>query len=652
MFGLMTRRPRLCGRRVSFFAVAVCLAQPVYAQRAGENAVTAADDAFGTSVGSETLGLYSTNNARGFSPGQAGNVRIEGLYFDQQASPSERLVRGSTVRVGISAQAYAFPAPTGIADFQMRLPGDKQIVSTVFTYGPYTSALLEVDGQVPITDKISLGLGASVGRRDSDPAVISHEYQGAVIARARPNDVTDATAFYSRMEGCNDQANMFNFTSGPWEPPHLPRRTTVTQPWTRGDCTEVNTGAFGRTVLPGDFTVRGGVFRSVRDQRVSFGETLRDIDPITGLGNHQIFKQPPQKTASNSGEVRVSKLFSEGPRRHTATMALRGRDVKRDFGGSASVEVGPYTLGVFQPIPEPVFNLGPTGDDHSKQGTVGLSYEGLWAGVGGLGIGLQKTFYHREIVQPPPTRTVRTSNATPLLYDLKANIIITSKMAAYISYTKGLEESGSAPPSSLNRGEAMPVSMTKQIDAGVRYAVTPRLTFVAGVFQVEKPYFNINHFTNIYGNLGTVTHQGIEISMAGQLLPGLRTVGGLVLIDPRVSGTAVDQGTVGPISNGVRPRTAIFTLQYQPASWRGFGVEGTVNHSGPQINHQNNDVRLQGNTQLNLGMRYNFKAGDVPASLRFQAQNITDVFAYQLAPSSSFNVQPGRRFVFTAAADF
>ena len=44
--------------------------------------------------------------------------------------------------------------------------------------------------------------------------------------------------------------------------------------------------------------------------------------------------------------------------------------------------------------------------------------------------------------------------------------------------------------------------------------------------------------------------------------------------------------------------------------------------------------------------------GAVPASLRFQAQNITDVYAYNLAPSGSFNVQPGRRFVFTAAADF
>jgi iron complex outermembrane receptor protein len=56
----------------------------VRAQRADENAIVAATDAFGTSVGLQTIGLYSPTNARGFNPTQAGNLRIEGLYFDQQ----------------------------------------------------------------------------------------------------------------------------------------------------------------------------------------------------------------------------------------------------------------------------------------------------------------------------------------------------------------------------------------------------------------------------------------------------------------------------------------------------------------------------------------------------------------------------------------
>ena len=97
--------------------------QVAFAQRTGENPVASAEDAFGTSVGNERVGLYSPFNARGFSPVQAGNVRINGMYIDYQADLSERLMSGSNVRVGLTAQGYPFPAPTGVADFSLRLPG-------------------------------------------------------------------------------------------------------------------------------------------------------------------------------------------------------------------------------------------------------------------------------------------------------------------------------------------------------------------------------------------------------------------------------------------------------------------------------------------------------------------------------------------------
>jgi hypothetical protein len=100
------------------------LASPADAQRAKDNAVTAASDAFGTEVGNQTIGLYSPTNTRGFSPTQAENVRIERLYFDQQTSSSDPcLFSDSDMRVVISAQSYAFPSPSGIADLKLRTAG-------------------------------------------------------------------------------------------------------------------------------------------------------------------------------------------------------------------------------------------------------------------------------------------------------------------------------------------------------------------------------------------------------------------------------------------------------------------------------------------------------------------------------------------------
>src|SRR5436190_1605517 len=74
------------------------------------NAIQAASDAFGVSVGIEKIGVYTNDQVRGFSPTIAGNLRIDGLYFDQVGELNKRLTDRSTIRVGIAAQAYPFPA--------------------------------------------------------------------------------------------------------------------------------------------------------------------------------------------------------------------------------------------------------------------------------------------------------------------------------------------------------------------------------------------------------------------------------------------------------------------------------------------------------------------------------------------------------------
>ena len=103
-----------------------------------------------------------TRNGRGALPTEAGNLRLEGLYFDRQGDTTNRIVTGSTVRVGLSAQSYPFMAPTGVVDYRLRMPGDKQINSAVATFGPYNQYGLELDTQVPlVAEKLSFGGGVS-----------------------------------------------------------------------------------------------------------------------------------------------------------------------------------------------------------------------------------------------------------------------------------------------------------------------------------------------------------------------------------------------------------------------------------------------------------------------------------------------------------
>lgn len=60
----------------------------VYAQHASDDPLATANDAFGLTLGLESIGLYGPGGVRGFNPQTAGNVRIDGLYFDQQGALS------------------------------------------------------------------------------------------------------------------------------------------------------------------------------------------------------------------------------------------------------------------------------------------------------------------------------------------------------------------------------------------------------------------------------------------------------------------------------------------------------------------------------------------------------------------------------------
>ncbi|NJL17997.1 MAG: TonB-dependent receptor [Nitrospira sp.] len=130
---------------------------------------------------------------------------------------------------------------------------------------------------------------------------------------------------------------------------------------------------------------------------------------------------------------------------------------------------------------------------------------------------------------------------------------MSDSFAIYGGYTRGLEESGVAPPNATNRNEALPAIMTNQRDIGFRWAITPKVKLIAGLFDVRKPYFNLDA-SNRFTLLGDVKNQGIEMSLSGALTDRLDIVAGAVLSRPRVTGEGVRLGRLGrlPVDQAAR----------------------------------------------------------------------------------------------------
>ena len=641
-----------CAVLATVLAVASFTAQ---AQRASENAVTTAADAFGTSIGEDSIGLYNSDDARGFSPKDAGNMRLEGLFYDQQGgfgfgSP---LIKRTTMRVGLSAQSYPFPAPTGIADIQLRLPEDATVVSVSGTYGPYGSSFSgRVDVEAPlIADRLGMvvSVGGSQRELDFHGAFYSGDFVG--LLRMRPSDQFEAISFLQRSQAYDGEASPLIFTAGAFLPPKIDRSIFFGQrEWAvRKNRNQTNFGVLTRLSPWKNWRVQAGVFRSVNNVTNDFQILYRNTQP-DGTADLNFRSRPGQKKGSYSGEVRASGVFSEGPRRHTLHMSVKGRAVRLLFGGDDTISFGTAVIGVHTLVPEPTFNIGPQSRDKVRHGTLGASYVGQWSAIGEISVGLQRAFYRRTVDQPG--RAVATTRNNPWLYNGTLAVYGRDDLAFYASYTRGLEDSGIAPENAANPGEALASSLTEQVDAGIRYTIMPGTTLVAGVFEVSKPYFDRDS-SNLFTRLGTLRHRGIEFSLSGQPLEGLKVVVGAMFLQARVSGFTVDQGIIGAIPPGQMPALMRFNANYGPPAWKGFSVNTQINHEGSHYANRINTLRIPSATALDLGARYDFKLFDSPASLRFNVRNVTNVYIWTVSGASErYEPLPARRFTMRFVVDF
>lgn len=618
--------------------------------------MTSAQDAFGTTVGDDSIGLYSATDARGFSPRDAGNTRIEGLFFDQQTMSfgfAGQFARSTTIRVGLSAQSYPFPAPTGIADVRLRLPGDKVFVGGGLQGGPYGSYSGQLNLEVPVVKgKLGMVMGTAAGHSDMHLGGDYDYLDYSALAHWTPTDDAEVITFFQRsipQNGTGTQPAVL--TSGDFLPPKVDRGNFFGPDFYQGRYrVQTNVGVIARTRAFGNWRLQTGLFRSTNDLKNFFFMLYSNTDE-NGIGTLNVRTRPPAFIGSYSGEVRASGVFTEGPRRHTLHFSAKGRSGKRTFGGDDTIAVGQYAIGQRITIPKPQgFVFGPQSRDKVRHGQAGISYVGQWTGVGELSVGVQKAFYRRTVDQFGPTLTDTRTN--PWLYNATLAVQGTEALTFYASYTRGLEDSGVAPESAANPGEALAASLTKQIDGGLRYRINPKMTLVAGVFQVDKPFFT-RDAANVFTRIGSLTHRGIEVSLSGKPFEGLTVVSGAVLLQARVKGEAVAQGLVAKVSPGQAPVVLKLNANYGPSAWHGFSLNGQINFEGAHYANRLNTFKIPSATIVDLGARYNFKIEDVSASLRFDVRNVTNTFGWTVSGASGlFSPRPPRVYIMRLAAEY
>lgn len=624
-----------------------------HAQRAAENAVTSSDDAFGNSIGNERTGLYTDSDVRGFSPVIAGNRRLEGLYFDL-AGPAltQRVRNGSVIRVGLPALNYPFPAPTGIVDYRLRPAGDEAIASVAVGTIPFGGYYAEVDAQLPVVPgKLGVATGAAYASDRTTEGAFGDFWSFAVVPQFRFNG-GEIKALVSLADNRNVQPPPIIVLGEA----ALPRVTEpdqyYPQHWAQSDTRQRLYGALGRFDLGSGLTLRVGAFeaRTMRDRthNVLYTGTLRD-----GSAREVVIGEPALVGRWTSGEVRLSWAKVAGDIAHSLHLSARGRDRFTTNGGGDARDLGPAVIGVADPQPRPEFAFGPTTQHRVQQKIGGIAYLGRWTGVGEINLGLQKTDYRFEVER---LGVVRDSESSPWLYNAALAVTPFDWLAVYGGITRGLEETAPPPQNAVNRDDAAPASRTLQKDAGIRLSLG-KMRLVAGVFDISKPYFTTDS-ANIYGEMGSVRHRGAEFSLVGPITERLNIVAGAVLMSPRVTGAARDEGRVGAKPVGTTERFARIDLDYQVPLLDGLSLNLALLHNGARVADARPSAALGGKqlmvpavTTLDIGARYRFELGKTPMVFRALIGNVTDERSWRVLSSRSLRADQARRISFFLAAD-
>lgn len=634
--------------------VSLLCASPALAQRTGENAVTSADDAFGSQVGGETIGIYNTYNVRGFSASAAGNLRIEGLYFDEIAQPIQLMRKGSAIHVGVASLDYPFPAPTGISDYRLRLPGNERVRSAEFARMNYGGLSVNLNADLPVIPE-HLSLGVGIGYTDThsvDGGQIPAAVAGAVSRFTHQSGEVVAIATYFKV--FDQKPSPVVFVDAPFLPALPEPGRYLGQDWTRSENDNYFAGALIRQRLADALSFRGGVWYSATDRESNFTEVFT-VDQPNGAGSHFVVSDPEQHSQSWSGEGQLAWTGGEDTLRHRVVLMVRGRDRRTQSGGSDFVDLGPVVLGEIDSSPEPALQYGPVNEGRVTQFSGGVEYFGRFAEFAQFNVGVQRTDYRADFESN--IGTTHTADG-PLLYNAAVVLRPRPWLTLYGTYVTGLEESGLAPESATNRGELLPASRTTQIDGGIRISIWGQ-QLVASLFEIEKPYFNFDELS-LYTSLGSVTHRGIEASASLRFFEDqLSVLIGGVVMDAEVSGKAVELGRVGPRPVNVPEEQFRLDINYATPFLEGLSLDGSLAYSGgvaasaqPYAELGDEQLTLDPYSTISLGARYSFSVSDVPVTARLLVSNVLDERAWSIVGASRYQLSGTRRVMFQMLADF
>ncbi|WP_167383663.1 TonB-dependent receptor [Bordetella genomosp. 12] len=199
---------------------------------------------------------------------------------------------------------------------------------------------------------------------------------------------------------------------------------------------------------------------------------------------------------------------------------------------------------------------------------------------------------------------------------------INPTVSVYANYIEGLSPGSAAPATAANAGEVFAPFKSRQVEAGVKFDLQS-VAITTSVFQIRRASGGLDPVSLIYGINGQQRNRGIEVNVFGEPWRGLRVLGGVAYIDPKLTRAvnAAEEGNTAP--NQPKARLNLF-VEKDIDALPGLALNAGMVYSSSQYLNATNTYKIPSWTRFDVGARYRMRVAEHNLTLRATVRNVFD----------------------------
>lgn len=230
--------------------------------------------------------------------------------------------------------------------------------------------------------------------------------------------------------------------------------------------------------------------------------------------------------------------------------------------------------------------------------------------------------------------------------------------SVYANYIEGLTKGSVAPQTAnnlpvANAGQVFAPFKSRQKEVGFKWQ-GPQLGATVALYSTDMPSAYVAG--QVFGEYGKQRNNGLEATVFGEPVKGLRVLGGVTFSEAKIR-EAADATTVGKYAIGVPKRLLNLGVDWDVPGVSGLALNARVIHTSSQYANGTNTLSVASSTRTDIGARYLVDIGNNRVlTLRGRIDNLFDKGYWSSVggyPGSNYLVQSmPRTFSLSASVDF